>query len=317
MLSQGVGHFLYTMMGDSSVCEHFGQYQSSELSRFRHSKRKYRICPLCGHQNGISVTFCEQTLYLVEYRRPLRARVDDQNYVQENNGEDDLAHYPAQPAGHGAAGPGGHFTGKCLCSATGCAPGVRCAGFPNPFYVRESNGQANNAFLRAQLSSADVALVKGEHIRGWSPGTTYRVHDLVYVSAAPATDGLVDVHADRRGLLWSGGRWGGEATVVAWRRCGGRNIGPFSSWHGPQILNRVPWVTEEEDASVLLLQQDGSTGLDLSFATHIFLLERIHDPALRNQIISRAHRVGATGPVQVQLLQVVSQADIHLQEDRR
>ena len=50
----------------------------------------------------------------------------------------------------------------------------------------------------------------------------------------------------------------------------------------------------------------GSTGLDLSFATHIFLLERIADPALRNQIVSRANRMGATGPVHVQLLQVKS-----------
>ena len=50
----------------------------------------------------------------------------------------------------------------------------------------------------------------------------------------------------------------------------------------------------------------GSTGLDLSFATDIFLLERIPDPSLRNQIVSRAHRMGATGPVHVQLLQVKS-----------
>jgi SNF2 family DNA or RNA helicase len=49
--------------------------------------------------------------------------------------------------------------------------------------------------------------------------------------------------------------------------------------------------------------------LDLSFATHIFLLERIGDPALRNQLVSRAHRVGATGPVTVTLLQVVASED--------
>jgi SNF2 family DNA or RNA helicase len=55
----------------------------------------------------------------------------------------------------------------------------------------------------------------------------------------------------------------------------------------------------EEDASVLLLQEDGSTGLDLSFATHIVLLNRVADPALQDQIISRANRMGATGPVEV------------------
>ena len=68
------------------------------------------------------------------------------------------------------------------------------------------------------------------------------------------------------------------------------------------ILRSVPWVVEDEDASILLLQEDGSTGLDLSFATHIFLLDQLRDPALENQIISRAHRMGATGPVNVVLL---------------
>lgn len=40
---------------------------------------------------------------------------------------------------------------------------------------------------------------------------------------------------------------------------------------------------------------DGSHGLDLSFVTRIFLLERIKDKALQEQIISRANRMGATG----------------------
>lgn len=64
---------------------------------------------------------------------------------------------------------------------------------------------------------------------------------------------------------------------------------------------------EEEDASVLMLSPDGSAGLDLSFATHLFLLEAIGDPALENQVVSRAHRMGALGPVHVQ--QVVVDAD--------
>jgi len=102
--------------------------------------------------------------------------------------------------------------------------------------------------------------------------------------------------------LWSEGRKGGAAIIKCWKRCGGPNF--YHSWHGNKILRKSPWHIIEEDASVLLLEEEGSTGLDLSFATHIFLLERLHDPALRNQIISRAHRMGATGPVQVQLVQV-------------
>jgi hypothetical protein len=52
---------------------------------------------------------------------------------------------------------------------------------------------------------------------------------------------------------------------------------------------------EDEDASILLLCSDGSHGLDLSFVTDIFLLERLKDKALQEQIISRANRMGATG----------------------
>ena len=37
------------------------------------------------------------------------------------------------------------------------------------------------------------------------------------------------------------------------------------------------------------------------------MLEKVGDPALESQIISRAHRMGALGPVHVQLLQVRSE----------
>ena len=48
----------------------------------------------------------------------------------------------------------------------------------------------------------------------------------------------------------------------------------------PRVLDKVKWEVEEEDASILILPENGSTGLDLSFSTHIFLLEKIKDPAL-------------------------------------
>jgi len=105
-------------------------------------------------------------------------------------------------------------------------------------------------------------------------------------------------------LLWAGGVLGGHAIVRSWRACGGNS--KISNWHGPRVLHNVPYSVESEEASVLLLAEDGSTGLDLSFATHIFLLDRIKDPALRNQIVSRAHRMGAQGPVKVELVQVAT-----------
>ena len=57
----------------------------------------------------------------------------------------------------------------------------------------------------------------------------------------------------------------------------------------------------------MLLSSDGSHGLDLSFVTDIFLLERLKDKALEEQIVSRANRMGATGPVVVTTVMVRSQ----------
>jgi hypothetical protein len=45
--------------------------------------------------------------------------------------------------------------------------------------------------------------------------------------------------------------------------------------------------------------QTGAEGLDLSFVTHIYLLEEIWNKSEEQQVISRAHRMGATGQVKV------------------
>ena len=41
-----------------------------------------------------------------------------------------------------------------------------------------------------------------------------------------------------------------------------------------------------------------------SFVTHLFIVNEIEDPAVERQVIARAHRMGATGPVTVQTLRL-------------
>ena len=339
---KGVGHFLYVTLGDDFICEHWGEYQSSELSRFRHSRRKYRMCPMCGYKNqslgGKGCNQCSKVLYLVEYVDVPAADDDGDDDAlgvlgeeggQEGGQEGGEGSWegqgpPPAPAGHGALGPGGHYRGRCLCSPRGCqstAPNgtdaghgastgasnrkLSCDGVPNPLF---------------ELRNRNLALVAEEHIREWQPGREFQPGEPVSIYPAaeydppapplptPTTPLASATAVPRPPILWSGGRMGGRAVVKSWKRCGGRP-GTANSWHGDKILTRVGWNTEEQDASILLLLEDGSTGLDLSFATHIFLLDRIKDPALRLQIVSRAHRMGATGPVQVQLLQTVKLED--------
>jgi hypothetical protein len=56
------------------------------------------------------------------------------------------------------------------------------------------------------------------------------------------------------------------------------------------------------DCFCMLLSNDGSEGLDLSFVTHIFFLEEIWDSSLRDQAVARAWRMGAKGHVHVETL---------------
>ena len=52
--------------------------------------------------------------------------------------------------------------------------------------------------------------------------------------------------------------------------------------------------------SVLLLSYGaGGVGLNIQFASYVFLFDRWWNPALEDQAINRAHRIGAVGPVTV------------------
>jgi SNF2 family DNA or RNA helicase len=66
----------------------------------------------------------------------------------------------------------------------------------------------------------------------------------------------------------------------------------------------TPIRTEVEDVFILCLDAALAHGLDLSFVTHLFLLKPINDAALLEQVTSRAHRLGSTGPVTVKTVNV-------------
>ena len=76
----------------------------------------------------------------------------------------------------------------------------------------------------------------------------------------------------------------------------------YSTDPAARNLLGLRWEEKRLETDLLLLCEDGSHGLDLSFVTHLFLVNAIRDPAKLRQVISRAHRMGATGPVLVQTL---------------
>ncbi|MBN1589360.1 MAG: DEAD/DEAH box helicase [Pirellulales bacterium] len=57
---------------------------------------------------------------------------------------------------------------------------------------------------------------------------------------------------------------------------------------------------EDRDSHVLLISYGaGSVGLNLQFASYVFLFDRWWNPAVEDQAINRVHRIGSAGPVTV------------------
>ena len=57
---------------------------------------------------------------------------------------------------------------------------------------------------------------------------------------------------------------------------------------------------EGKDRSVLLISYGaGGVGLNLQFSEYVFLFDRWWNPAIEDQAVNRAHRIGAAGPVTV------------------
>ncbi|XP_057524040.1 F-box protein At3g54460 [Amaranthus tricolor] len=81
-----------------------------------------------------------------------------------------------------------------------------------------------------------------------------------------------------------------------------RYVGMFSPMNGNNKKKAL--TTFQDDPSCMVLVMDGSAalGLDLSFVTHVFLMEPIWDRSMEEQVISRAHRMGAVRPIHVETL---------------
>ena len=281
---QLIAHYLYLSLGDSYICEHWGEYRSCELSRFRHSKRKLRICPLCGYSNGISSQSCDEILYVVEY-------------IHQNVQRPCL--------------------GGCYCSLNGCESRSQCIGYstatsmnmngpnrhgPNRHLIAQHQIQDYRIGRRYDVGNViDVLAIEGvvtessscRVINDGAEVDNKQEEDLSTTSSKDKTN--YDTHS-KTPILFKNGVVGGQAIICEKGYCGRRG---FAGFHSGHVLSTVEWQVVNEDASILLLGEDGSHGLDLSFATHLFLVKHIDDPALESQIISRAHRMGATGPVEV------------------
>ena len=82
-----------------------------------------------------------------------------------------------------------------------------------------------------------------------------------------------------------------------------KRFGPLE-YHGKtkfsdrdSVINRFK---HDKDCHLILMSYGaGSVGLNLQFAEYVFLFDRWWNPAIEDQAINRAHRIGAVGPVTV------------------
>jgi SNF2 family DNA or RNA helicase len=82
-----------------------------------------------------------------------------------------------------------------------------------------------------------------------------------------------------------------------------RRFGPLE-YHGQIPSSRRDGVIrqfrEDRSAHVILMSYGaGAVGLNLQFASYVFLFDRWWNPAVEDQAINRAHRIGASGPTTV------------------
>jgi len=77
-----------------------------------------------------------------------------------------------------------------------------------------------------------------------------------------------------------------------------------TEYHGKIPSNKrdemIRTFREDKDVHVILMSYGaGAVGLNLQFAGYVFLFDRWWNPAVEDQAINRAHRIGASGPVTV------------------
>ena len=110
------------------------------------------------------------------------------------------------------------------------------------------------------------------------------------------------VASGRKAIVFS--QWVDTIERIAARLGRGDTRYQTEQYHGRVPHGRRDAVLErfknDPDCPVLLMSYGaGSVGLNLQFAGYVFLFDRWWNPAVEDQAINRAHRIGAAGPVTV------------------
>eukprot|EP00978_Attheya_sp_CCMP212_P003897 scaffold8315_cov50-Attheya_sp.AAC.1 len=316
-----VAEHLYGQLGPENIAEMNGgmDEMSAELARFRRGKRECRTCPVCTQKNSVSSRHpfkCQNLLlevvtktqpqvrFLIEPERILKAyrsyglqrRLTELSRDSGYNKNSSFWHvndtllvdvrdnHPCLPKRWSKETWEEFGSNRCKALAASDSYEGRDWFFgPLSFEVeQEEEEEEDDEEIEEEENDED---------------TEEEVDDE---EEDEEVDEEVDEEEDEEEDDDEEDRLNGriKVTLVKWQKCG--DFHNHARWYGGPKLTDVDIETVEDNPIVLSLNAEVATGLDLSFVTHIFLLEPIDDAALLEQVTSRAHRLGATGPVCVE-----------------
>lgn len=258
---------LIRTLGNAPIAEMYDQPKigdiSSELARFRYGIREYRTCPVCQREND------------TRFRgRPGRDFCKNKllEVVTETG-----ARYLIEPE-------------RILRTLNVCLE--RLEGEPLSNYSKLSTFWMPGDLLYIDMSDPHPFLAQRQSEAYWGDKGAQECIALAEKDDFGGSDWYFGPLSTDKSFE--------EVRLVKFQDCG--TFHNHSRWYtGPRLAD-APVETSKEDVYLLFLDQGLSHGLDLSFVTHMFLLEPIDDAALLEQVTSRAHRLGATGPVTVETI---------------
>jgi len=285
-----VADYIYDIFPRESIaemCEGRIAEMTYELGRFRNNRKEGKHCPICNCWNefkGLNLTSCHNRLlevedadgniFLIEPERILRAISVEEFQSWSLDRQEEMVGQPLMSFRI----PG---TEADKFSKYGLSPKywrvddglIIDARDPHPLLPRrwdEEQWQGYGSQICKELAEKDLGQGRDNY---FGP-----LHEY--------DDGGLNVIVKLR----------------KWSKCG--TFHGTNRWYTGPTLVDADIETIKEDVFLLFLDASLATGLDLSFVTHLFLLEPIDDAALLEQVTSRAHRLGCTGPVVVETVNV-------------
>ena len=117
-------------------------------------------------------------------------------------------------------------------------------------------------------------------------------------------DDMADMMADMEEIAASGGKailFSQWTKTIDWLEPHLKEFNPLIYHGGVPTKQREPILARfkaEPDKHILLMSYGtGAVGLNLQFAGYVFLYDRWWNPAIEDQAINRAHRIGVKNPV--------------------